>query len=267
MRSLSFVFALLIAALSFVGCSSVAPDAGHESVLIQKPLFFGRGGVDQSPVRTGRVFVALTTQDVDVNMQPETFHLNIDDMMSLDGVPLDFNSTIRLQVTDSVKLVTTFGPKWYENNVQQPFFQAIRNAVKKHGMNEVAISTVASDQIDNEVTSEITQYLTDKGLPIRLIDVTVGKANPPDSVKHQRVETATQEQRINTERQRKLAEDIRKGAEQARAEADNAYRTSMQLNPEQFLQLESIKAMRDVCGSGHCSIVTTGALPTFGIKP
>jgi len=27
-----------------------------------------------------------------------------------------------------------------------------------------------------------------------------------------------------------------------------------------------IKAMRDVCGGGKCSIVTTGALPTFGIK-
>lgn len=262
-KFLSFLF---VAAL-VTGCGSVAPDAGHESVLIEKPLFFGHGGVAQTPVRTGRQFVAFTTQDVDVNMQPETYHLNIDDMMSADGVPLDFNSTIRLQVTDSVKLVTNFGPKWYENNVQQPFFQAIRNAVKKHGMNETAISTAASDQIDNEVTTEIASYLTEKGLPVRLIDVTVGKANPPDSVKHQRIETATQEQRINTEKQRKLAEDIRKSAETSRAEADNAYRTSMQLNPEQFLQLESIKAMRDVCGTGHCSIVTTGALPTFGIKP
>ena len=45
----------------------------------------------------------------------------------------------------------------------------------------------------------------------------MGRANPPDSIKNQRIETAAQEQRANAEKQRKLAEDQRKEAEQARA--------------------------------------------------
>lgn len=143
---------------------------------------------------------------------------------------------------------------------------AIRDAVKKRGMNEVAIDASAADAIDSEVTTAMINYMRDKKIPAELIDVTVGKANPPDAVKSQRIETAHQEQRINTEKQTTLAEQQRKLAEQARAEADNAYRVAMQLDPQQFLQLESIKAMRDVCGGGKCSIVTTGALPTFGIK-
>ena len=76
--------------------------------------------------------------------------------------------------------------------------------------------------------------------------MTVGRANPPDAIKNQRVETATQEQRSNTERQRKLAEDQRLQAESSRAAADNAYRESMHLSPEQFIQLEQIKMQEAV---------------------
>jgi len=44
--------------------------------------------------------------------------------------------------------------------------------------------------------------------------MTVGRANPPDAIKNQRIETATQEQRIQTEQQTKLAEVQRKSAEE-----------------------------------------------------
>lgn len=257
---------VVIFALTCVACSSVTPDAGHEVVLIRKPFIWGRGGVDQTPVKPGRTYIAWTTQEVDVNVQPQTYHLNIDDMMSGDGVPLDFASAIRLRVNDSVRMVTAFGADWYKTNVEQAFFTAIRDAVKKRGMNEVAISASAADQIDDEVTTVMDAYLKAKQIPATLIDVTVGKANPPDAVKNQRVETAHQEQRINTEKQTTLAEQQRKAAEQARAEADNAYRVAMQLDPSQFLQLKSIEAMREVCGTGKCTIYTTGVLPTFGIK-
>src|SRR5437764_6302101 len=60
--------ATLLAALA--GCNSVTPDAGHEVVLVEKPMLFGHGGVDPQPVRAGRTFVAATTQGIDVNMQP-----------------------------------------------------------------------------------------------------------------------------------------------------------------------------------------------------
>ena len=37
-------------ALTLGGCSVYAPDAGHEVVLIEKPWFFGHGGVDPVPL-------------------------------------------------------------------------------------------------------------------------------------------------------------------------------------------------------------------------
>jgi hypothetical protein len=103
---------------------------------------------------------------------------------------------------------------------------------------------------------------------VELVTMTVGKANPPDSVKNQRVETAAQQQRIETEKQKKLAEDQRLQAEQSRANADNAYRESMHLSPEQFIQLETIKMQTIVCGpesKNGCTFIQNGATPVYNL--
>jgi regulator of protease activity HflC (stomatin/prohibitin superfamily) len=256
----------VVLACALSGCTVVSPDMGQEAVLIDKPWIFGHGGVRAKPVTPGRIYTWVSTQKVYVSVLPQTFPLAIDDMMTSDGVPLDFAATIRLKITDSVKMLRDFGPDWYNQNVQQAFYQAVRDAVKRRGMNEVAINASAASSIDDEVSSVMGKYLQEKGIPAVLIDLTLGRAQPPDAVKSQRIATAEAEQRQNTERQLKLAEDQRREHETSRAQADNAYREAMHLSPEQFLQLESIKAMREVCRDGKCQIITTGALPTFGIE-
>jgi len=245
-------FVALFLTIALTSCSSVSPDAGHQVVLVQKPIIFGHGGVDPKPVSTGRTFIALTTQDIDVNMQPEKYEVQMDDTMTSDGVPVTFHAIVTLQVTDSVQLISVFGPNWYENNVLEPYKTMVRQSVRQHGMNETAISTTALDQIDNDIKSQLEAFLKAKNLPVRLVTMTVGKANPPDSIKNQRIETATQEQRIQTEKQTALAEIQRKQAETARADADNAYREAMHLSPEQFIELERIKMQRDACSNGTC---------------
>ena len=257
-------------------CMTVKPDAGHEGVLIRKPLFFGSGGVVPTPVHTGLKYVAWTTDAVIVNMQPARVDAVFDDLMTSDGVPIDFHAVVSYRVTDSVKLVRDFGadftetggPGFWVRNLDQPFRTAVRDAVKKRGMNEMAIVATAAEEVDREVTQHLLQIVKETGVPIQIMDVTLGRANPPDAIKSQRVATAEQEQRVNTERQRKLAEDQRKDAETARAAADNAYRQSMQLSPDQFLRLESIKMQRDVCGrQGACTfLLGSGATPVLNVR-
>lgn len=245
----------------------VSPDVGTEAVLVQKPVFFGHGGVDSTPISAGRSFISPTTEAIMVNMQPQQFQVHFDDLMSADGVPLDFDSVIRLQVTDSVTLIKDFGEQWYENNVAAEFSNRVRQSVRRHGMNETAIDTQAIEAIDQDISQHMGEYIQTAKLPLKLIDVTVGKANPPDSIKNQRVETAAQQQRILTEQQRKLAEDARLEAEKSRAKADNAYRESMQLSPDQFLRLETIKMQQQVCGAGNCTFIMGGnATPVMNLK-
>jgi regulator of protease activity HflC (stomatin/prohibitin superfamily) len=254
----------LVAAMAS-GCHAVAPDAGHEAVLIHKPWVFGHGGVNPTPVKTGQTWVAVTTQAVHVTMVPQQHGIHFDDLMSSDGVPLDFDAVVRLQVTDSVSLIQNFGVRWFETNVQAEFANRVRQAVRKHGMNETAIQTNAVDAIDAEVSKAMVEYIAQAKLPLRLIDVTVGRANPPDSIKNQRIETAAQEQRANTEKQRKLAEDQRKEAEQARAASDNAYRNALGMSSEQFIQLEAIHAQREICLKGGCTLIMGGSTPLVNV--
>lgn len=255
------VSAIVAVALLTPGCHAITPDAGQEAVLVKKPLVFGSGGVDPTPVKTGLTWRAISTKPVYVTVTPQQHAIHFDDLMSSDGVPLDFDAVLRVQVTDTVKLISQFGANWFEHNVQAEFANRVRQAVRKHGMNETAIQTTAVDAIDLEVSQAMETYIKQAGLPIKMIDVTVGRANPPDSVKNQRIATAEQEQRGNTERQRKLAEDARLQAEQSRATADNAYRNAMNLSPEQFLRLESIHMQRDVCVKANCTFIAGDAVP------
>jgi regulator of protease activity HflC (stomatin/prohibitin superfamily) len=266
------MFLILAAAgmlLSAAGCSSYSPNAGHQIVLVQKPIIFGHGGVDSDPVTTGRTFAALTTDGIDVNMQPQKFEIELPDTMTSDGVPITFHAIMVLQVTDSVALIKNFGPDWYANNLEEPFKTMVRQAVRKRGMNETAISTTALDTIDAEIRDELIAFMRSKSLPVKLVTMTVGKANPPDAVKNQRIETATQEQRIQTEKQKKLAEDQRQQAEQSRANADNAYREAMHLSPEQFIQLERIKMEQEVCGKegkAGCTFIQNGTPAVYNLN-
>jgi len=258
---------IALIALTLAGCSVYSPDAGHEVVLIEKPWFFGHGGVDPDPVKTGRTFAAITTEGVDVYMQPQRFEADLPDTMTSDGVPISFHAIVTLRVVDSVALIKNFGPNWYQNNVEQPFGQFVRQTVRQHGMNETAISSTAIDTIDHQIRDDLIEFIKAKNLPVQLVTMTVGRANPPDSVKNQRIETATQEQRVQTEKQIKLAEDQRKLAEESRAAADNAYRQAIGLSPEQYVQLKRIEMERAVCNAGKCTFIeNAGAMPTFGVK-
>jgi regulator of protease activity HflC (stomatin/prohibitin superfamily) len=258
---------IVVAALSLCACSVYAPDAGHEIVLVEKPWFFGHGGIDQTPVATGRTYAALSTEGVDVNVQPMRFEQDLPDTMTADGVPIGFHAIVTLQVTDPVALVKNFGGNWYQNNLEQNFGQFVRQAVRKRGMNETAIDTTALDGIDTEIRENLTKFIQEKQLPLKLVTMTVGKANPPDAIKNQRIETAAQEQRIQTEIQIKNAETQRKAAEEARAAADNAYRQAIGLSPEQYVQLKKIEMERDVCLRDKCTFIDNGAaVPTVQVK-
>lgn len=245
----------------FGGCVSghyITVPENKEAVLISKP-WFGNGGYYPETVKgPGSTYTWGTTSGIMVNTSPEQHDLKINDLMSSDGVPLDFDATILLQVNDPLALIKSYGASWYSNNLRSEIMSYIRDAVKKHGLNETAISTTAIADIDNEVTTRLEKYLQVHKFPVSLIRFTVGKANPPDSVKNQRIETAQQEQRLQTLVKAQAAEEQRKKTENARAEADNAYRQAMSLSPEQWMQLQTLNKMGEVCGEKNCTFVGNG---------
>jgi len=55
----------------------------------------------------------------------------------------------------------------------------------------------------------------------------------------------------------------------SRAKADNAYREAMGLSPQQFIQLETVKMQREVCGEqgkSTCTFIQNGAQPVYDLS-
>ena len=73
----------VLVAILFAAFHRVAPDAGHEAVLIKKPWIFGHGGVDPTPILSGATWVAFSTDAVIVSKQPQQFAVHFEDLMSL----------------------------------------------------------------------------------------------------------------------------------------------------------------------------------------
>lgn len=269
------IAAVVVLAFAAAGCSTASPDAGYEAVLVKKPIIFGSGGIDTTPVKTGLTYIALSTHPVFVDVRPRQQEITFDDLFTFDGVPLDFQSAVQYRITDSVKLVDKFGADdspegmgFFKRNLEQEYRKIVRDAVKKHGLNEMAINVSAAQEVDEEVTARFSDVIAKVGVPIQLIGVTLGRANPPDAIKHQRIATAEQEQRQLTEKQAKLAEDQRKMHEESRAAADRAYNDKMGITSEQYIQLEQIKMLRDACTreKGCTFILGSGALPTLDAR-
>lgn len=260
----------MVLAAGTTGCSIAAPDAGHQAVWVEKPLLFGHGGVDPQPVTTGRSYGAITSEAIDVNMLPQRIDMEFDDMMTKSGVPVSFHVVATFRVTDAVKLVTQFGADvdekgtwgFWTRNLDQPIRTAVRDSVKQRDMNEIAISQTAADAVGQEVESSAVRIVQQSGVPILITELNVGRVNPPDAVRDQRIATAQQEQRVITEQQTKLAEDARKAAETSRAQADNAYRLAMDLSPQQFIELQRINMQRDVCAraGANCTFFLGGGV-------
>jgi hypothetical protein len=269
--------AMLLLALGVSGCSVASPDAGHQVVWVEKPVFFGHGGIDANPISTGRSYGALSSSAIDVDMLPQRVDVEFDDMMTKSGVPVNFHVVATFRVIDSVKLVSSFGAdkndkgEWgfWNRNIDQPLRTAVRDSVKQRDMNEMAISQTAADAVGQEVSAAAIKIVQNTGIPIVFTAINVGRVNPPDAIKNQRIETAQQEQRALTMQQAKLAEDQRKASETSRAQADNAYRQAMDLSPQQFIDLERIKMQQHVCGEGqtHCTFFIGGNVsPVLDVK-
>lgn len=272
MKKTILLAALMAATIPVLsGCGYASVDAGEEGVLIRKPWFVGHGGVDPETVKTGTELVAHSTEVINIPVTPLTFPINFEDIMPANGIPLDFQTTVRMQITAPAVLVEHWNGghkdehheldhQWFWGNIAPQYSNLVRQAVRRYPMNELAMTGTAIDAVDREVFTQLSAFIAANHMPVRLLSITVGRAHPPQAILDQRTETAAQEQRQQTMVATQAAEVARLQAEQARANADNAYRVQMGLNPEQFVELKRIEMQTQACQHSTCIFGNGSAL-------
>ena len=193
-RALGLVAVLSILAVAG-GC--VANEAGHEGVLVEQPFFFGHGGVDPVPTKTGRVVVAPTTNVIDVDIRPVQYSEHFD-IISAENAPVSFDAFLIANVVEgrSPELIARYGPNWYRNNVKEAFRTFVREEVQKYPLFQLTTDPTTRAKLQDAIAREIQTKLIEKqGIPLWLNQMVVGSLLPPKGVVEQTAQTIIQEQR------------------------------------------------------------------------
>lgn len=274
MKNLLGVLIVLIASLSFTSCSQVAVDEGTRTLCVKRPYIFGSDGVEI--LKPGRHVMAWTSDDVPVNVRPKKYKETFDNLNTKDNNPVDFDIFFNLQVisTKVDSLYSNFGVSteasgeevWYVNNLKNKLRNIVRDKCKEYEMNPLTNSTTVSNEVIEYVKAEGNKYIKSIGIPVVLLDVSMGKVNPPKPVLEERERTASAKQAEKTIFQTNKNKDLknkqlikdqiaRAEREKKRALADKAYKNTMNLTTSQYISILKLENEKILFSNGGAKVV------------
>jgi len=247
MKKLTKLFLVLLTGILFTNCHRVSPNGGTESVLMEQPVFFGKGGVDPNPVASGSIWVAASTKEINFTITPQTFTEEFKDMIPADITPVSFNAYIKLEVISGKTpvLYKNFGENWYAQSLQSTFRTMVRDKSCVYKMFDLASKRDISAKLEKEIYNDISEYAKKLKLPVKILQVSIGAITPPQEVLSETKLTAAQNQSVLTQNARKTSEDARKAAEEAKAVADVAYKNKFGMSTPEYLELRHIEIEKE----------------------
>ncbi|MBM3261131.1 hypothetical protein FJY93_01795 [Candidatus Kaiserbacteria bacterium] len=275
---------LFLLTVGFVSFSIDEIDAGHVGVFKYQPYFFGSGGLDPQ-VTTGpaRVYTWRSTTTLPVRAAPSTLSIHVDDLTSHDRIPLDFDIAITFFLADPAKapaMIEHFGggtETTFHTLVLQKTGETItgelmsflRNEVRHYhsqvfiaAQNEDGTESDGASRVEVNTRTYINEFLAKNGAGmIKVANIALGRANPPENVRNQIAATTAQAQQVKTEQERRRAANEREETEKAVAAADLAYIKKLGLTNDQFIAFKTLDAIRSVCQSGVTCVLTVPGVP------
>ena len=260
-----------MSALLLVSCHSVSPDADEEAVLIEKPWFFGHGGVYENAVESGLTWCWWSTHSETFKIVPFKHQVDMDDLFSDDNTPLDFHTVIITQIKKgkSPILLQNYGVDWFNTNLYNYYCNLVRDYISQHSPFDLMSNRAVLNDIDEKVLKKmrdrVAELSKEKEFPIIIKQVTVGKAIPNEEQLKEMNETAKAVQAKQT--QDRLAEvyEAREIAERKRAKADKAYREELGLSTSDFISLKWIETIASKKDASIDVLVGGGATNMWNI--
>lgn len=272
MKTLTKIFIMAMTMSILTSCYRVSPDAGQESVLVYKPLIFGHGGVDESPISTGSTWCVFSTDHKEFPITPITITEEFTNMMPSDNTPISFSVYLKCQIQtgNTPKLYQKFGENWYANSLQATFRTMVRDKACVYKMFDLVSKREISAKLEQEIFTNIVKYAEKIKLPVTIKQVSIGAITPPDQVLNETKNTAAQNQSILTQTARADAELSRKQAEINKAIADRAYQTQMGMTTQEYLHLRQLEIEKEkvelIKDNKNTTIIFGNAPATLPIK-
>ena len=244
----AFLFAV-VAMASMTSCHGVRPEADEEAVLIDKPWFFGHGGVDMTPVQTGLTWVWWSTSSETFKIVPFKHQVDMNDLFSDDNTPLDFHTVIITQIKKgkSPILLKNYGVNWFDTNLFNYYSNLVRDHISQHSPFDLMSNRAILNEIDAKVLKQMQDYVAklskEKEFPVIVRQVTIGQAIPNKEQLAEMNNTAKAVQAKQTQEREAEVQLAREKAERQRAKADKAYREELGLSTQDFISLKWIETI------------------------
>lgn len=241
------IFYLVIAFVSIVmsSCHGVSPDADEESVLIDKPWFFGHGGVREKPVDTGLKWCWWSTHSETFKIVPQKQQVDMEDLVSNDNTPLDFHTVIITQIKKgkTPTLLVNYGVDWFYTNLYNHYCNRVRDYISQHSPFDLLSNREVLNDIDAKVLQDMKDFVSELSreseFPVEIKSVVIGRAIPNNEQLEEMNKTAKAVQAKQTQEREVEVQLAREKAERQRAVADKAYQQEMGLSAQQFIQLKA----------------------------
>lgn len=232
---------------SCIGCTTV--DADEETVLIDKPWFFGHGGVQKNAVETGLEWIWWSTDTETFKIIPIKHQVDMNDLFSDDNTPLDFHTIIITQIKKGKTpiLLQNYGVDWFNTNIYNEYCNLVRDHISQHSPFDLMSNRAILNEIDAKVLKQMQEFVAklskEKEFPIIIRQVTIGKATPNEKQLDEMNNTAKAVQAKQTQEREAEVQLAREKAERQRAKADKAYMEEMHLSTSDFISLKWIETI------------------------
>ena len=251
MKKFLTMFSIAIMAMfsltSCMGCTTV--DADEETVLIDKPWFFGHGGVQKKAVETGLEWIWWSTDTETFKIIPIKHQVDMNDLFSDDNTPLDFHTVIITQIEKGKTpiLLQNYGVDWFNTNIYNEYCNLVRDHISQHSPFDLMSNRAILNEIDTKVLNQMQEFVAklskEKEFPIIIRQVTIGKATPNEKQLEEMNNTAKAVQAKQTQEREAEVQLAREKAERQRAKADKAYMEEMHLSTSDFISLKWIETI------------------------
>ena len=251
MKKFLTTFSIAIMAMfsltSCMGCTTV--DADEETVLIDKPWFFGHGGVQEKAVETGLEWIWWSTDTETFKIIPIKHQVDMNDLFSDDNTPLDFHTVIITQIEKGKTpiLLQNYGVDWFNTNIYNEYCNLVRDHISQHSPFDLMSNRAILNDIDAKVLKQMQDFVAklskEKEFPIIIRQVTIGKATPNEKQLEEMNNTAKAVQAKQTQEREAEVQLAREKAERQRAKADKAYMEEMHLSTSDFISLKWIETI------------------------
>ena len=268
-KFLSFFVFALVAMLCMTSCHGVSPDADEEAVLIEKPWFFGHGGVIEDPVESGLTWCWWSTHSETFKIIPVKHQVDMNDLFSDDNTPLDFHTIIITQIEKgkSPILLKNYGKDWFDTNIYNEYCKFVRNYISQNSPFDLMSNRQVLDDIDAKVLKQtqdlVARLSKEKEFPVIIKQVTIGKAIPNEKQLEEMNNTAKAVQAKQTQDREAEVQIARGKAERERAKADKAYRDELGLTISQFIELRKWEVIEKKNGANIDVVVGGNTNPAM----